>query len=82
MRRGHTGVNYFPVFFDLQGQKVLVVGGGEVALRKVSLLQPTGARITLVAPGSTPNLPSAPRPARSRSRAANSFPAIWTTCAS
>jgi len=43
-------VNYFPVFFDLKGQRVLVVGGGEVALRKVSLLQRTGALITLVAP--------------------------------
>ncbi len=43
-------MNYFPVFFDLRGQRVLVVGGGEVALRKVSLLQRTGALITLVAP--------------------------------
>ena len=49
-------MNYFPVFFDLKGQKVLVVGGGEVALRKVSLLQPTGARITLVAPRIHPEL--------------------------
>jgi uroporphyrin-III C-methyltransferase/precorrin-2 dehydrogenase/sirohydrochlorin ferrochelatase len=49
-------VNYFPVFFDLKGQKVLVVGGGEVALRKVSLLQPTGALITLVAPRIDPGL--------------------------
>jgi uroporphyrin-III C-methyltransferase/precorrin-2 dehydrogenase/sirohydrochlorin ferrochelatase len=56
MRRGHTSVNYFPVFFDLKGQKVLVVGGGEVALRKVSLLQPTGALITLVAPRIDPEL--------------------------
>src|ERR1700690_3530903 len=56
MRRGDTGVNYFPVFFDLKGQKVLVVGGGEVALRKVSLLQPTGALITLVAPRIDPEL--------------------------
>jgi uroporphyrin-III C-methyltransferase/precorrin-2 dehydrogenase/sirohydrochlorin ferrochelatase len=43
-------VNYFPVFFDLKGQRVLVVGGGEVALRKVSLLQRSGALITVVAP--------------------------------
>ena len=43
-------MNYFPVFFDLRDQPVLVVGGGEVALRKVSLLERTGARITLVAP--------------------------------
>jgi uroporphyrin-III C-methyltransferase/precorrin-2 dehydrogenase/sirohydrochlorin ferrochelatase len=49
-------VNYFPVFFDLDGQKVLIVGGGEVALRKVSLLERTGALITLVAPEIAPEL--------------------------
>src|SRR5580698_9752359 len=49
-------VNYFPVFFDLTGQKVLIVGGGEVALRKVTLLERTGASITLVAPEITPEL--------------------------
>jgi uroporphyrin-III C-methyltransferase/precorrin-2 dehydrogenase/sirohydrochlorin ferrochelatase len=43
-------VEYFPVFFNLHGQNVLVVGGGEVALRKISLLERAGARITLVAP--------------------------------
>lgn len=43
-------MNYFPVFFDLAGQKVLIVGGGEVALRKVSLLERTGALIKVVAP--------------------------------
>jgi uroporphyrin-III C-methyltransferase/precorrin-2 dehydrogenase/sirohydrochlorin ferrochelatase len=43
-------VNYFPVFFDLTAQRVLVVGGGEVALRKVALLERSGALITLVAP--------------------------------
>jgi uroporphyrin-III C-methyltransferase / precorrin-2 dehydrogenase / sirohydrochlorin ferrochelatase len=49
-------VNYFPVFFDLTGQKVLVVGGGDVALRKVSLLERSGALITLVAPQIAPEL--------------------------
>jgi uroporphyrin-III C-methyltransferase/precorrin-2 dehydrogenase/sirohydrochlorin ferrochelatase len=49
-------VNYFPVFFDLNGQKVLIVGGGEVALRKVSLLERTGALITVVAPEIAPEL--------------------------
>ena len=43
-------MKYFPVFFDLKDQSVLVVGGGEVALRKVSLLERTGAQITVVAP--------------------------------
>jgi uroporphyrin-III C-methyltransferase/precorrin-2 dehydrogenase/sirohydrochlorin ferrochelatase len=46
---GHA-VNYFPAFFDLRDLRVLVVGAGEVALRKVSLLERTGALITLVAP--------------------------------
>jgi uroporphyrin-III C-methyltransferase/precorrin-2 dehydrogenase/sirohydrochlorin ferrochelatase len=49
-------VNYFPLFFDLTGQSVLIVGGGEVALRKVSLLERTGALITLVAPDVAPQL--------------------------
>src|ERR1700729_1009294 len=34
---------YFPVFFDLKAQKVLIVGGGEVARRKLSLLESAGA---------------------------------------
>jgi uroporphyrin-III C-methyltransferase / precorrin-2 dehydrogenase / sirohydrochlorin ferrochelatase len=49
-------VNYFPVFFDLTAQRVLVVGGGEVALRKVALLERSGALVTLVAPDVLPGL--------------------------
>jgi uroporphyrin-III C-methyltransferase/precorrin-2 dehydrogenase/sirohydrochlorin ferrochelatase len=51
-----VAVKYFPVFFDLKGLRVLVVGGGEVALRKVSLLERTGAVITVVAPRIAPEL--------------------------
>jgi uroporphyrin-III C-methyltransferase/precorrin-2 dehydrogenase/sirohydrochlorin ferrochelatase len=49
-------VNYFPVFFDLTAQKVLVVGAGEVALRKVALLMRSGAAVTVVAPEIHPEL--------------------------
>src|SRR5579859_6556375 len=56
----HSGrileMKYFPIFFDLWAQKVLVVGGGEVALRKVVLLEQSGAAITLVAPEILPEL--------------------------
>lgn len=51
-------MKYFPVFFDLSGQKVLIVGGGEVALRKISLLERTGALISVVAPDIAPELMS------------------------
>lgn len=49
-------MKYFPLFFDFNGQKVLVVGGGDVALRKVALLERAGAAITLVAPRVAPEL--------------------------
>jgi uroporphyrin-III C-methyltransferase/precorrin-2 dehydrogenase/sirohydrochlorin ferrochelatase len=42
-------MKYFPVFADLDGADILVVGGGEQAAQKVRLLRTTGARITLVA---------------------------------
>jgi uroporphyrin-III C-methyltransferase/precorrin-2 dehydrogenase/sirohydrochlorin ferrochelatase len=44
------------MFFDLRGQRVLVVGAGEVAQRKVSLLERAGALIDLVAPDVAPEL--------------------------
>jgi uroporphyrin-III C-methyltransferase/precorrin-2 dehydrogenase/sirohydrochlorin ferrochelatase len=49
-------VKYFPLFFDLDRQNVLVVGGGEVALRKVTLLERSAAVITVVAPDIIPEL--------------------------
>ena len=42
-------MRYFPVFADLDGADVLVVGGGEQAAQKVRLLRKTGARIAVVA---------------------------------
>ena len=46
-------MRYFPLFADLHGQRVLVVGGGEVAERKVRLLLEAGARVEVVAPDLT-----------------------------
>lgn len=43
-------MRYLPLHFDLQSQPVLVVGGGELAQRKISLLQSAGADITVIAP--------------------------------
>lgn len=41
---------YFPMYVELSGSRCLVVGGGEVAARKVQVLQEFGARVTAVAP--------------------------------
>src|ERR1700735_365895 len=49
-------MTYFPAFFDLTAQKVLVVGGGEVASRKLALLSRSGAKVTLVAPEIRPEV--------------------------
>ena len=51
---------HFPLFVDLHDQPVLVVGGGTVALRKVTKLLPYGPRITVVAPEICPALAEVP----------------------
>jgi uroporphyrin-III C-methyltransferase/precorrin-2 dehydrogenase/sirohydrochlorin ferrochelatase len=49
-------VDYLPIFADLKQRPVLVVGGGDVAARKVSLLQRAGAEIRIVAQSLSPEL--------------------------
>lgn len=44
----------FPIFLDLAGAAVLVVGGGDVAAAKCRLLLPTGATIRVVDPAPEP----------------------------
>lgn len=48
----------FPVTLPLEGQKVLVVGGGELALRKARLLSKSLCQITIVAADPLPALES------------------------
>lgn len=49
-------MQYLPVAWRLQGNTALVVGGGEVALRKARLLARAGARLRVVAPDIEPEL--------------------------
>lgn len=46
----------YPIHIDLEGKKVVVIGGGVVATRKINGLCSTGASITVVSPKITPEL--------------------------
>ena len=48
--------SYYMACLDLTGRRVLVVGGGTVALEKVHGLLAAGAAVTVVAPQITPEL--------------------------
>jgi precorrin-2 dehydrogenase/sirohydrochlorin ferrochelatase len=41
---------WYPLFLDIEGRRVVIAGGGKVALRKAQGLAEAGARITAVAP--------------------------------
>lgn len=42
--------DYYPIFLDLEKFSCLVVGGGEVAARKIASLSQVGADITVISP--------------------------------
>ena len=42
--------SYYPVFLNLSGRRCVVVGGGQVALRKAQSLLQCGARVEVVSP--------------------------------
>lgn len=48
-----TNAHPYPLFLDLIGRRVLVVGGGPVAERRAMTLVESGARLTVIAPDAT-----------------------------
>ncbi len=58
-------MRYFPLFLDLVNKPVLVVGGGEVASRKVEALLKAGANVTIVSPTLVEFLSSLPMSTKS-----------------
>lgn len=49
-------MKYYPVFLNISGKKCVVVGGGEVAARKVGRLLDCGAKVFVVSPKLVPEL--------------------------
>ncbi len=49
-------MGFFPLFADLSGEPVLVVGGGRVARRRIPRLLEAGARVTVVSPRALPEI--------------------------
>ena len=47
---------YYPAFLSIEGRPCLVVGGGQIAERKVKGLLEAGGKVTLVSPTVTPRL--------------------------
>jgi siroheme synthase-like protein len=49
-------MSYFPIYLEMAGRRCLVVGGGEVAERKVASLLEAGAKVAAISPEATDNL--------------------------
>lgn len=49
-------MKYYPVFLNLKGKNVVVIGGGRVADRKVRMLIKAGASVRIISPSLTHNL--------------------------
>lgn len=49
-------MGYYPIFVEMHGRRVLLVGGGHVALEKIGKLVEAGADVTVVAPELLPEV--------------------------
>jgi siroheme synthase-like protein len=56
MKKHEAASVYYPILLNIQGKKCLVVGGGEVALRKAQMLVEHGANVEIVSPTFCPQL--------------------------
>lgn len=43
-------LSHFPMFFELRGKKAVVIGGGEIAARRIKVLSRFGAEVLSIAP--------------------------------
>ena len=55
---------FFPLFVDLTGKRILVVGAGKIAARRIRSLLPFSPALTVVAPEALPELEELAREGR------------------
>lgn len=56
MKKGYRLASYYPVFLNISDKRCVVVGGGQVALRKVRAMLEHGANIDVISPDLCPEL--------------------------
>jgi siroheme synthase-like protein len=56
MKRDERASPYYPILLNIQGRKCLVVGGGQIALRKAKTLLEHNANVEVVSPTFCPEL--------------------------
>lgn len=49
-RMSREANTYFPLFLDLKGKRVVLVGGGAIASRRISVLRQFGCDLTVISP--------------------------------
>ncbi len=49
-------MSYYPIFLNIRGKRCVVIGGGEVALRKVRMLLDFGGEVEVISPKLCPEL--------------------------
>jgi len=71
MKKHDKPSGYYPIFLDIGGKKCVVVGGGEVALRKVKTLLEHGANVEVIGLELCPELSKLAGEGRIKSRTKN-----------
>jgi len=74
-------MDYLPIFLDLKGKPCALIGGGEVAARKVNLLLKASARVTVYAPELGPTLAGMVREGKIDHRQTAFEPSLLDDCA-
>ena len=71
----------YPLFVEIGGRPVVVVGGGAVAMRRVTALVDSGAAVTVVAPGVDPAIAALDVTVQQREFVASDLDGAWLAVA-